>query len=210
LTPHFAAAGGKGGGGGKGHGSGGHGHSGAGAGSQNHHSGGPAAKGHAAHPVHNAPGYHHAFYAHDWHGWQHRQWYPLWGRWLYWSPADGYWYRYDDATETYAACAELTSETLPEGPTATVSAVIPASYGVKITGLHQGTAVQQGMRVGDIILSFNGTPTPSFEALRDAVQQSGSQAKVIFRNAANGQRGSIVLFPVDGSIGVDVVPVPVS
>jgi hypothetical protein len=84
-----------------------------------------------------------------------------------------------------------------------------AAYGVRITQLFDGTAATQGLRLDDIILSFNDTPTPTFEALRDAVQQSGSQAEVIFLNGENGQREAITLYPVNGLIGVLGVAVQV-
>jgi membrane-associated protease RseP (regulator of RpoE activity) len=78
-----------------------------------------------------------------------------------------------------------------------------AVYGVKITKLNKkGTAAKQGLEVGDIILSYNGTDTPTFETLRDAVQQSSGAVEVIFYNAENEQRESITLYPRNGRIGV--------
>jgi S1-C subfamily serine protease len=43
-------------------------------------------------------------------------------------------------------------------------------YGVKIINLLEGTAADEGLVLGDVIVRFNGTATPTFEALRDAVQ----------------------------------------
>jgi S1-C subfamily serine protease len=96
------------------------------------------------------------------------------------------------------------------GAAEAVVAVRSALYGVRITELYQGTAAKQGLRVDDIILSFDGTATPSFEALAAAVQQSGSEAEVIFINADNGQQESIVLYPQGGRIGVNGEAVQVS
>lgn len=89
--------------------------------------------------------------------------------------------------------------------------VSPASplWGVKVTELYEGTAAKQGLVKGDIILSFNGIATPTYEDLRSAVQQSGNRAAVIFLNVENGQRESIILYPENSAIGVDVVPVQV-
>jgi hypothetical protein len=82
-------------------------------------------------------------------------------------------------------------------------------YGVEIVNLLQGAAADAGLTVGDVILTFNGVATPTFDALRDAVQESGSDAEVVFLNCENGQRESIVLHPEEGRIGVGVETVPV-
>jgi hypothetical protein len=88
------------------------------------------------------------------------------------------------------------------GPEEVGPAGTSTTYGVRITQLFEGTAAKEGLRQGDVILSFNGTATPTFDALRDAVQQGGSEAEVIFLNADNGHRESITLYPEDGFIGV--------
>jgi hypothetical protein len=85
-----------------------------------------------------------------------------------------------------------------------------ALYGVEITGLYKGTAAKEGMEVGDIILNFNGTPTPTFEALADAVARSGSQAQVLVIRGDGGERETITLFPQDGRIGLSGEPVRVN
>ena len=84
-----------------------------------------------------------------------------------------------------------------------------ALYGVEITGLYKGTAAKEGMEVGDIILNFNGTPTPTFEALADAVARSGSQAQVLVIRGDGGERETVTLFPQDGRIGLSGEPVRV-
>ena len=83
-------------------------------------------------------------------------------------------------------------------------------YGVEITALYKGTAAKEGIEIGDIILNFNGTPTPSFEALADAVARSGSQAQVLVIRSDGGERETVTLFPQDGRIGVSGEPVRVS
>jgi membrane-associated protease RseP (regulator of RpoE activity) len=85
-----------------------------------------------------------------------------------------------------------------------------ALYGVEITGLFKGTAAKEGLEIGDIILNFNGTPTPTFEALADAVARSGSQAQVLVIRGDGGERETVTLFPKDGRIGLSGDPVRVN
>ena len=85
-----------------------------------------------------------------------------------------------------------------------------ALYGVEITGLFKGTAAKEGLEIGDIILNFNGTPTPTFEALADAVARSGSQAQVLVIREDGGERETVILFPKEGRIGLSGESVRVS
>jgi S1-C subfamily serine protease len=87
-------------------------------------------------------------------------------------------------------------------PQAIDTAPPPTEYGFLIQQLGQGTAYNEGLREGDIILSLDGVPTPTFDDLARAVQQAGRQAEVIFLNVENGRRESILLYPVAGRIGV--------
>lgn len=83
--------------------------------------------------------------------------------------------------------------------------VIPvarAVYGVEITALYKGTAAKEGLEIGDVILSFNGTPTPDFETLSRAVARSGSTAEVVVIRDDDGKRETVTLRPVNGQIGV--------
>jgi hypothetical protein len=75
-------------------------------------------------------------------------------------------------------------------------------YGVEITALYKGTAAKEGLEIGDIILSFNGIPTPNFDALASAVARSGSQAQVLVVRGEDGERETITLFPQKGRIGL--------
>jgi S1-C subfamily serine protease len=66
----------------------------------------------------------------------------------------------------------------------------------------RGPAARAGLQPDDIILSFNGQATPTFEALADAVQQSGSEAEVYYINADTGARETMTLSGVNGRIGI--------
>ena len=65
------------------------------------------------------------------------------------------------------------------------------------------------MVVGDTILSYNGTPTPTFEALASAVHDSDGEVQVVFINSENDETETITLYPEDGRIGVSGESVPV-
>ena len=112
------------------------------------------------------------------------------------------------STVAGAASGAVESEALPVVEAAGQTAK-SAIGGMKIVGLSDGTAAQQGLRKGDVILSFNGVATTTFEALRDAVQQSGAKAEVVFLNVDNGLRESIVLYPKDGRLGAEIEEVQV-
>jgi putative serine protease PepD len=65
-----------------------------------------------------------------------------------------------------------------------------------------GVADAAGLRAGDVILSFGGVRTRSFEDLRAAVQQADGEVKVVFINGENGETEYLTLVPADGRIGV--------
>jgi S1-C subfamily serine protease len=79
-----------------------------------------------------------------------------------------------------------------------------AVYGVEITALYKGTAAKEGLEVGDVILSFNGTPTPTFEALTKAVASSGSTAQVVVIREGDDddETETVTLYPQQGRIGL--------
>jgi hypothetical protein len=84
-----------------------------------------------------------------------------------------------------------------------------AGFGMAIRELNAGTARKQGMKVGDIIMSVNGTSTPDFDSLRSALVQGGSRAEVDFINVDNGELERITLNPSGGAIGASVEQVQV-
>lgn len=75
---------------------------------------------------------------------------------------------------------------------------------MQIQELDEGTARDQGMKVGDIIVRINSQATPDFDALRAALEAAGSEAEVDFINVDNGQLERIVLYPDDTRIGATV------
>jgi S1-C subfamily serine protease len=77
---------------------------------------------------------------------------------------------------------------------------------MEITTLYRGTAAKEGLEIGDIILKVNGTPTPSFEALVQALARAGSRADVlVVRGDSDDEKPeAVTLFPQNGIIGVDV------
>lgn len=75
--------------------------------------------------------------------------------------------------------------------------------GVALLAVSEGAAAEQaGLRAGDVILSFDGVRTRSFEALRQAVQQADGPVRVVFINSENNQTEYLTVEPRDGAIGV--------
>jgi membrane-associated protease RseP (regulator of RpoE activity) len=78
-----------------------------------------------------------------------------------------------------------------------------AVYGVEILEeLDGGVAAACGLEVGDIILNYNGTPTPTFAALQSAVQAGGPTVSVLVLRDDGGELETVTLTPVNGLIGV--------
>jgi S1-C subfamily serine protease len=77
---------------------------------------------------------------------------------------------------------------------------------MEITTLYKGTAAEEGLGIGDIILKVNGAPTPSFEALVQALARAGGRAEVLaVRGDSEDEKPeTVTLFPKKGIIGVDV------
>ncbi len=75
--------------------------------------------------------------------------------------------------------------------------------GVLLRAVEEGAAAEQaGLQVGDVILSFGGVRTHTFEDLQAAVQRAGGPVKVVFINGENGETEYLMVDPEDGRIGV--------
>jgi S1-C subfamily serine protease len=75
--------------------------------------------------------------------------------------------------------------------------------GVLLRAVTRGAAAEQaGLRAGDVILSFDGVRTRTFEELQDAVQQADGPVKVVFINGENGETEYLTVEPEEGLIGV--------
>jgi membrane-associated protease RseP (regulator of RpoE activity) len=85
------------------------------------------------------------------------------------------------------------------------AAVEVAVYGMEITALYKGAAAKSGLGVGDIIMKVNGTATPTFEALSQALAQSGGRARVVVIREGD-ESETVTLYPLNGLIGVSVEP----
>src|SRR5262249_20611448 len=81
-------------------------------------------------------------------------------------------------------------------------ATTKGAYGVEITALYKGTAAKKGLELGDVILSVNGRPTPTLEALAAAIAGAGSTAQVLVIRDEDDKRETVTLHPQNGYIGV--------
>jgi hypothetical protein len=85
-----------------------------------------------------------------------------------------------------------------------------ADQGVQIEQLYDGTANDEGMNVGDVILDINGKAIPDIETLRDVVSNAGEVIDMVYINGETGETESISLYPQDGKIGIYGNSVPVN
>jgi hypothetical protein len=74
--------------------------------------------------------------------------------------------------------------------------------GVLLLQLNEGTAYDEGMMEGDVILSINGKATPDIDTLCDIVQNAGDVVDVVFISGITGRTEAISLYPQDGKLGI--------
>jgi membrane-associated protease RseP (regulator of RpoE activity) len=80
--------------------------------------------------------------------------------------------------------------------------------GLKIVDvLENGSAKQVDLRPGDVILGIGKNRTQSFDALRQALLSAQGEVDLIFLNGETGKMERMPLTPMEGKIGVSVVPI---
>jgi hypothetical protein len=80
--------------------------------------------------------------------------------------------------------------------------------GLRITDIIDGgTAKTADLRAGDVILGVGKTRTRTFEELQKALAASKDEVDIVFINGENGKVEKLPVKPVDGKIGVAVVPI---
>lgn len=92
----------------------------------------------------------------------------------------------------------------------TPARAVNAEYGLQIMEISDGGSAKKAqLRVGDVILSVDKTRTQSFEELQQALAAAKGQTDIVFLNGESKKVEKLPLTPVDGKIGVAVVPVRV-
>jgi membrane-associated protease RseP (regulator of RpoE activity) len=116
-----------------------------------------------------------------------------------WTSAD--WYK--NATWTSRGAADGIVQAGNYEP-----ATQPASWGLRIDDVVAGSAAKKAnLRRGDVIIGVGTARTQSFEDLQKALSGSSGNLEVVFLNAENRKMEKARVTPVDGKIGVAVVPV---
>jgi hypothetical protein len=83
--------------------------------------------------------------------------------------------------------------------------------GLEIDELYDdGTASDEGMNCGDVILNINGKAIPDIQTLRDVVGNAGEVIDMVYINGQTGETEAISLYPKNGKIGIYGNTVPVS
>ncbi len=78
--------------------------------------------------------------------------------------------------------------------------------GLQITDLTDGPAKKAQLHVGDIILGIGQTRTQTFDQLQSALAAAKGQAEVVFINNESKNVEKLPVTPVDGKLGIAVVP----
>ena len=103
---------------------------------------------------------------------------------------------------------DIPQSSYPMGLADNVPPTNPGSEsGLKITDLYDGSAKKADLRAGDVILGVGKTRTRTFEELQAALAESKGDVDLIFLNSENGKVEKLPLKPLDGKIGVGVIPV---
>lgn len=81
--------------------------------------------------------------------------------------------------------------------------------GLQITEVLDGPAKQGHLRAGDIILGIGPTQTQTFDELQNALSASKGKVEVVFINHESKNVEKLPITPVNGKLGVAVVPIAV-
>lgn len=107
--------------------------------------------------------------------------------------------------------AVATTPTPTPEPVATAPAEPAAnSTALQITDISLGGASKAGLKVGDIILSVDGTRTTTFDNLRTALTSSKGTSQFTFYSADSQKVDTKAVAVSNGLIGASVLEVPVS
>ncbi len=81
--------------------------------------------------------------------------------------------------------------------------------GLQITEVMDGPAKDGKLQVGDIILGIGPTQTQTFDELQSALAASKGKVEVVFINHENKNVEKLPITPINGKLGVAVVPTAV-
>jgi hypothetical protein len=101
-----------------------------------------------------------------------------------------------DVEETTAEIADEASDD------DSCDATVESDEGLEILELLDGPAQDEGLRVGDIIVSIDGQATPTIDDLKSIVRAANGDVEVVYINSASGEWESITLTPNNGKLGV--------
>jgi len=88
--------------------------------------------------------------------------------------------------------------------------IAPGETGQRITDVTDGPAKSADLRPGDVILGVGKTRTQTFEELQAALAAAKGEVDIVFINGEDGKVEKLPVKPVDGKIGIAVVPVPLN
>ena len=81
---------------------------------------------------------------------------------------------------------------------------------LQITDIHDGPAKAAGLASGDVIVGVDGKRITSFEELRSALTAAKEKVSIDAYSPSAGKRTTRDVAVKDGTIGVSVVPMPVT
>ena len=129
---------------------------------------------------------------------------PMFGSTGPWTSGD--WYK--NAMMTSRGTADSQGGVVQASNYEPVGQPTSAHYGLLIDDVVAGGAAKKAdLRKGDVIIGVGTTRTQSFEDLQKALASNTGNLEVVFLNAENRKMEKAKVTPVDGKIGVAVVPI---